>query len=134
MDVYCLGVKNSYIKLMREEEYRFRLENIREHEQLKFIHPSCARKLVEETEEYAEELGFSPHKDYQSAKKIFGEIERDVCPRSFEFGKDGKPFFIAGPHDNEAFSKRVIDKLMDKCGSDGFHYLAKLDGPDSLFD
>ncbi len=104
MDIFCLGVKNAYIKLMSEEEYHFRLENIREQEYLKAIHPSCARKLVEGTVEYAKELGFSPHKDYRSARKIFGEIEKDICPRSFEFGKDGKPFYIAGPNDSEAFS------------------------------
>lgn len=133
LDVYCLGVKNSGILLMNEEEYRFKVERLREHETQNFIHPSCARKLVEETEEYAKELGFFPHKDYQATKKIFGEIEKDTCPRSFEFGKDGKPFYISGPYDSEMFSKQVIDKLMKQCGPGGFDYLMILGNPDESF-
>lgn len=134
LDVFCLGVKNCYIKLMQEEEYRAGLENISDHEELLAIDPGCARKLIEETEGYAKELGFSPHKDYQFARKIFGEIERDACSREFTFGKDGKPFYMAGPNDNEAFSRKVIDKLTKKLGPDGFHYVAYLDGPDSFLD
>jgi hypothetical protein len=133
LDVYCLGVKNSGILLMNEEEYRFRMEHLRKHETPIFIHPSCARKLVEETEEYAEELGFSPHKDYKNAKKIFGEIEKNACPRSFEFGKNGKPVYISGPYDSAIFSKKVVDKLMKKCGPDGFDYLMMLGDPDQSF-
>ncbi len=126
LDIFCLGVKNAYIKLMSEEEYLLRLEHIRKHESLKSTHPSCARKLVEGAEEYAKNLGFSPHKDYQSARKIFGDIEGEVCPRSFEFGKDGKPFYIAGPNDSEAFTRKVVNQLIKKCGPDGSHYLVNL--------
>lgn len=134
VDIFCLGVKNAHIKLMSKEEYHFSLENIREQEDLKAIHPSCARKLVEGAEAYATELGISPHKDYQSARKIFGDIEKEVCPRSFEFGKNGKPFYLAGPYDSSAFSRRIVKTLMDKFGPDGFHYLLPLDDPNSLFD
>ena len=127
LDVFCLGVKNSGIGLMSEQEYRLKLEYLRKHEIPISVHPSCARKLVEEAEEYAKELGFSPHKDYQPAKKIFGEIDKNACPRSFEFGKDGKPLYIAGPYDNEVFSKRVIDKLMKNVGQEDFHFIANPD-------
>lgn len=133
LDVYCLGVKDSYIRLIPKKEYSFMLEKMRENEPLKFIHPSCARKLVEDAEDYARELGFSPHRDYTPAKKIFGEIESKACPRSFQFGKEGKPYYFAGPHDNAAFRKNVVDTLMKKCGPDGFHYVLGLDEEDFFF-
>lgn len=131
-DVFCLGVKNVYIRLMSKEKYNSILDEIREHESLKSIHPSCARKLVEGAVEYAKELGLSPHEDYRSAIRIFRNIEVDDCPRSFKFGKDGKPFYISGPKDSILFSKQVIEKLTYKLGPDGFDYLVHTDDQNIL--
>lgn len=44
-----------------------------------------------------------------------GRIERD------QFGRDGKPFYVAGPHDNP---DRVIRTLEQSVGEDNFHFLA----------
>ncbi len=77
--------------------------------------------------EFANELGLSPHKDYRSAKRIFGDIEKEACPRSFQFGKSGKPFYISGPKDSTLFSKQVIKKLTQKLGPEGFDYLVHTD-------
>ncbi len=134
LDVLCLGVKNAYIKLLSEDQYNFGLEKMREEGPIKSIHPSCARKLVEGAVAYARDLGFTPHKDYSAAKRIFGDIEKDACPRSFEYGKDGKPFYIAGPNDSEAFKKNVIKILRSKCGPDGFHFTVPYGDPDSYFE
>ena len=90
LDVFCLGVKNAYCLLMREEEYQFQLREIGTKEILKKIHPNCARKLVEGAVAHAEDLDFSPHEKYGFAKKIFGDIEKEMCPRSFTFGRDEK--------------------------------------------
>lgn len=122
VDIYCLGIKNSMVKFFSEEKYRYFLEQMRE-EKMKTIHPACARKLLEKAEEYAADLGFSPHNEYREAKKIFGDIDSAACPRSFTFGKDGKPFYLAGPFDNPRFKKNVLNTLEKKCGPDGYHYL-----------
>lgn len=127
VDVYCLGVKNCFVKVLNEENYPSFLEEVNRQGILKKIHPTCARKLIEEAGKYAADLGFSPHKDYQEAKRIFGDIDSVACPRSFQFGKDGKPFYIAGPYDKPSFVKNVANKLAKKCGPDGFHYLTPVD-------
>ncbi len=90
LDVFCLGAKNAYCLLMGEEEYRLRLREIETKGILKKIHPSCARKLVEGAVAHAENLDFCPHEDYDFAKKIFGDVEKELCPHSFVFGKDEK--------------------------------------------
>ncbi|MCI5209178.1 MAG: hypothetical protein D3910_10375 [Candidatus Electrothrix sp. ATG2] len=131
VDIYCLGIKNSMVKFFSEEKYHDFLEQIQK-EKLKTIHPTCARKLVEEVGTYAADLGFSPHKDYREAKKIFGDIDSAACPRSFEFGKDGKPFYLAGPFDKPGFIKSVMKKLEKKCGPDGYHYLLPVGGDGDL--
>ncbi len=126
VDIYCLGIKNSTMKFFSEEKYRDYLEQVQE-EKLKTIHPTCARKLVEEAEKYAADLGFSPHKDYREAKRIFGDIDSAACPRSFQFGKDGKPFYLAGPFDKPKFIKNVVNTLEKKCGPDGYNYISPID-------
>ena len=123
IDIYCLGIKNSFIRLLSEEKYRDMLKSKSKEEKLKTIHPTCARKLVEEAGKYAADLGFSPHKDYREAQKIFGDIDSATCPRSFTFGKDGKPFYLAGPFDKPRVKKNVLNTLEKKCGPDGYHYV-----------
>ncbi|WP_446009802.1 hypothetical protein [Candidatus Electrothrix sp.] len=124
VDVYCLGIKDSFLRMFNEETYPSFMKKINEQGGFKKIHPTCARKLVEGAGKYAAGLGLSPHKDYREAKKIFGDIDSAACPRSFEFGKDGMPFYIAGPYDKPKFIKNVLTKLKKNCGPDGYHYVA----------
>jgi hypothetical protein len=93
IDVYCLGIKDCFVRMFNEETYPSFLKEVNRQGKLKTIHPTCARKLIEEAGKYAADLGFSPHKDYREAKRIFGDIDSAACPRSFEFGKDGKPLY-----------------------------------------
>jgi hypothetical protein len=133
IDVYCLGIKSSCVRLLSDEKYREMLEHMSGQEGLKFIHPSCARKLIEQAGNYAGELGFAPDKDYREAKKIFGEIDSAACPRAFTFGKDGKPFYVAGPYDKPRFIKNVVDKLEKNCGPGGYDYVVPVPGGGSPF-
>jgi hypothetical protein len=123
LDMYCLGIKDCFVRLFDEESYRSFLQKLGRENKLKNIHPTCARKFVEEAGKYAAGLGLSPHKDYRGAKKIFGDIDSAACPRSFEFGKDGMPFYFAGPYDKPKFVKNVLAKLERKCGAGGYHYV-----------
>jgi hypothetical protein len=128
LDVFCLGVKNAYFLAMSPEEYDYRLGTIGQNETLTPIHPTCARKLVERAEAYARDLGFAPHPDYQLAKRIFADIDAAACPTSFTFGKDGKPFFIAGPNDTPKKVQKILNTLTKRCGPDGFHYMVGIGG------
>ncbi len=129
LDVYCLGVKNAYFLPMLREEYEYRLGDVAQNETLTPIQPACARTLVEDAEAYAQDLGFSPHPDYQLAKRIMGDIDASACSTHFTFGKDGQPFFIAGPHDTPRRIDKIIETLTRRCGQGGFHYLLPLGDP-----
>ncbi len=133
LDVFCLGVKNAFVKLMSKEEYRAQLQQLQTNEGLKATSPECARKLIEDAEAYARELGFTPHKDYQKAKNIFGEIDTAECSRTFEFGRDGKPLYFAGPYDSQAFQQRIIKTLTEKLGPEGFDYIMPIGAPPADF-
>jgi hypothetical protein len=123
VDVYCLGVKDAFFTIISPEKYQATLRGFSHHEELVNIDPSCARKLVEGAVEYAQDLGFTPHRDYQQAKQIFGDIDSNACPTSFEYGKDNKPLFVSGPNDTPARCQQILDTLTKRCGPDGFHYV-----------
>ena len=74
--------------------------------------------------DYASELGFRPQKDFKLSRYVlegrdkFGEITE------VEFGKDGKPFYIAGPDDDV---QAIMKKLEAKLGPDNFNYFFPID-------
>lgn len=121
MDVFCLGVKDAFYDVLSLVEYDYRVSGL-QHETFKAIHPTCARKLVEEAEAYARDLGFNPHPEYQRARQIFGDLDATACPTHYVFGRDGKPFFMSGPYDTPVKCRRIIDTLTRRCGPEGFHF------------
>jgi hypothetical protein len=131
VDVFCLGVKNALFSIVSEQEYEStvkpRLIGAHEGRTFQNVHPTCARKLIEGAIRYAEDLGFSPHRDYQRAKGIFGDVDAHACPTGFTYGHDGKPFYIRGPNESVAQAKRITDQLQRKCGVGNFEYLVALD-------
>jgi hypothetical protein len=131
VDVFCLGVKNALYKIVEAAEYPEILSLIHSNpeESLERQHPSCARKLVEEALAYAKDLGFEPHADYRIARLIFGDIEAKACPVGFNFGQNGKPFYINGPNETPAIQRRILKQLERRCGPGGYHYLMMIDDP-----
>jgi hypothetical protein len=127
LDVYCLGVKNAYFRVVSPTEYREMLYHIRMNETLKSVEPACARKLVEKCIEYARNIGFKPHPDYEPAQYIFGDIEVDSCAESYTFGKNGKPFYIAGPDDDATKVRRILKTLQESCGEGNYEYLVGME-------
>jgi hypothetical protein len=129
LDRYCLGVKDVIIDVTSRFHYDGKFH--RTHRSLgtkEAIRPAKARKLVEEAVAYAHTLGLPPHADYPSAARLFGDIDPAECTETFEFGKDGKPFFIAGPHDTPERCRRILAAVERACGPEGFHYTMPMTG------
>lgn len=131
IDVYCLGVKDAFGRMMSSGEFQQSKEQFAESGQdLLAIDPPSARRLVERAVDYARSIGFSPAADYRKVAPLFGDVNpddgRDLC----EFGRDGKPLYVAGPHDSPSRARQVVATLMRTCGLAGFDYLV----PDSALD
>jgi hypothetical protein len=65
---------------------------------------------------------------------LFGDTNPAESNAEFEFGKDGKPFFVAGPHDTPERCRQILATLTHTCGQDQFHFMlpvspANLDQP-----
>jgi len=132
VDRYCLGVKNVVVNILNRLDYESKIEKkMRSEYAVQDVPPEKLRKFVEQAVAYADGLGFAPVADYDRAKILFDDIDPSRCTEEFEFGKDGKPFFIAGPNDTMERSRMIISTLMHTCGGpDKFHYLIPL-SPDA---
>jgi hypothetical protein len=123
LDVFCLGVKNAFFAIVARDEYARRLSARTAAESLQPMQPACFRKLVEGGVAYAHDLGFNPHMDYEAARRIFGDVQSTACPTRFEYGHDGKPFYVSGPHETAAQVQAILDQLQRRLGSGNFDYL-----------
>jgi hypothetical protein len=99
VDVYCLGIKDAWMKAMSQESYQGLLRFLGRNASFKKAFPECVRKLVEAAEAYARDLGFEPHPDHQVSRLIFGDVDPGACSTRFTFGNEGKPLYVSGPHD-----------------------------------
>lgn len=127
LDVFCLGVKNCFLRTLQIYEYESTIAQI--HQQENFVHAKSAlvRTLVEQCMEYAYNLGFKPHSDYDNTVKyIFGDIDPNECPEIFTFGLQGKPTFIPGPDDTPERCEQIVQVLKEKCGPKSFRIPSSL--------
>jgi hypothetical protein len=123
LDVFCLGAKNAFVAVVSKGDYAMRLKRWTAAESLRPIEPACFRKLVEGGVAYARDLGFNPHADYALAGQIFGDVESTACPMPFEYGRDGKPFHVSGPHETATQVQSILDQLERRVGTGNFDYL-----------
>ena len=123
LDVFCQGVKNAFVAIVTRDEYAQRLSTWSTVESLQLMQPACFRKLVEGGVAYAHDLGFSPHEDYAVASQIFGDVATTDCSTRFEYGHDGKPFYISGSHETATQVRAIVDQLDRRLGPGNFDYL-----------
>ena len=121
VDVYCLGVKDT---LGPETANAGSL-----HTRLRYLYQAFdrtpleigldqARAEVLGAVAYAHALGFAPAPGFADLAPYLGEVSGDE-PR-IGFGRQSKPYYIAGPRDD---ARHVIHTLEKSCGKDGFHYM-----------
>jgi hypothetical protein len=127
LDVFCLGVKDAFFAVWGRDDYAARLRVWPDGENLQRMQPACFRKLVEGGVEYARGLGFKPHNDYALACGIFGDVEATACSSQFEYGHEGKPYYISGPNETPARAAAIVKQLERRLGEGKFHFLVAAD-------
>jgi hypothetical protein len=133
VDAYCLGVKDAFAFFRSQEEFEHKLlARMAQTARLRKVEPAYAKKLVMDAIAYARSIGFEPHPDYKLASKVLRDIDETASKAKFTFGKNGKPFFLAGPNDSPARCRQVIETLQRKLGPGGFHYMMPLSSFDTV--
>lgn len=123
VDTYCLGLKDTGQAFNKfEDEYDEYKEQMSDnHEKgLMIVGYDLVHNIIYGAIEYAAKLGFAPHKDWKYGQMVL-QPANAVPKMDIEFGKDGKPYYIAGPYDKAA---QIIDKLTKGVGADNFTYIA----------
>jgi hypothetical protein len=134
VDRYCLGVKNVMAGIAGRSTYDNQIvATMRREFSSRELTPAAVRKLVEGAVAYAHALGLPPHPDYQTARLLFGDIDPAESADAFEFGKDGKPLFISGPHDTPERCRLIMRALEQSRGADGFHSVLPMGEPKGVF-
>ena len=133
IDMYCLGVKDVFLGVTTRQDYEWQVfaTMSREYEIVN-LEPAAARKLIEGAVQFAADAGLQPHRDYRKAKRIFGDIDPAACTEEFTYGKQGRHFFFAGPHDSPTRCRQIIETLTKRCGPDGFDYMMASSEPDFI--
>jgi hypothetical protein len=126
VDAYCLGIKNAAFKVLEENVYETQIKQdmfAMEEGDFLEINPACAKKLITGAENYAQSLGFSPHRDYHQAKLLLASLDESDCAEEYTFGKDGKPLYVRGPSESMARAEEIVEQLDKVCGQGGFDYI-----------
>jgi hypothetical protein len=132
VDLACLGVKDAFAHVFDSiTAYDELRESIKSQQPLVRADLDLVAKVIREALAFARRFGFSPHPDYYSAAPLLEGANPDAATTSVPQGKDGKPFFVAGPHDNVP---RILAQLAKSAGPGNFDSVVPLDMPPDVFD
>jgi hypothetical protein len=126
VDLGCLGVKNTmYGFNITPNDWNTIEEKLRIQHNAVEISYNLAHNIIMAGLDFAEELGFQPHKEYTSVTQFFLADDNDNIPiMEVECGgKFGKPLYVAHEWDPPATKQHILKHLTDRLGEDGFHYI-----------
>jgi hypothetical protein len=122
VDVYCLGVKDVVGPRVMDERRAadFCSSFFAAYQGRALEAPlELAQHLVFGAVEYARGLGFEPARGFAATTDQLGSW---AGPSAIGFGRDGKPFFVQGPHDD---ADAVLQTLERSVGRGNFTFLVQ---------
>lgn len=123
LDIWCLGVKDTMApRQLNLVEYKQTLDYAYQGfpEGRQKITLEQAQALVYSAVEYAEKLGFQPHRDFEKSREHLGKWSGEM---KIQCGRNGRPFYISGPYDNPA---TIINILKRTVGEGNFDHMTDL--------
>ena len=122
VDKFCLGLKNTFGRVnYSRTRYEDELHNTFFQDTGRVAcPPELAHQMIYASIEYAAQFGFTPEKDFALTQYLLaphGELEE---PYDLTFGRDGKPFFLAGPYDDPQL---ILKQLEKTAGPGKYDYL-----------
>lgn len=121
VDICCLGLKNTFCKTeIPLEDYETLKDRMYQETLCTYCDPAHAVKIIYGAIRYSKNLGFEPQKDFALSSFILDEPSEEDSFVDIKFGKEGKPFYIAGPDDNVDY---IMRKLSKSVGEGNFHFI-----------
>ncbi len=133
IDLYCLGIKDCYAngdvsRSAFERDLPTLCANDPQECSVEFAH-----ELIYGGMEYAKKYGFDPHPDFINQMVNIVLDPPDAHPRAhnIEFGRDGEPLYVSGPHDDERKINHVLKTLAKNNPQGKSHHIIRLGNPSS---
>lgn len=125
LDRACLGLKNTFCDADYSRfDYRTKvLAHVSASTPLENCPPELAHQMIYQSLDYAAQFGFKPQKDFKWSHFVLENRGSLPEPYDLTFGKNGKPFFVAGPYDNVQV---ILAKLEATAGPDNYVYVVPL--------
>ncbi|MCA1995442.1 MAG: DNA-binding response regulator [Coleofasciculus sp. S288] len=120
VDLWCLGVKDTMgPRRLDRADYKQAMSNVYRYfpDEPLAITLEQAQAVVFSGVEYAAQLGFSPHSDFEKTRSHLGKWSGEP---KIQCGRNGKPFYVSGPYDNPM---KILKTLREKVGEENFDYL-----------
>jgi hypothetical protein len=111
LDSFCAGIKNVIFASIGGLEFGAMLDSLEAQVALESVEPSFARKLMRDLARWAGEIGFAAIKDYVVVERLFGDISADACEKTFQFGREGKPFYVQSLGDSPVEALRRLEMV-----------------------
>ena len=126
-DYYCLGLKDTFFNanVPSDQFHDEFLPKIFVGQPPIDLPVALAHEIVYGSIEYAAQFDFRPHRDFARTQYVLDPPDEHRRSGGIEFGRDGKPLYIAGPHDNP---RVIINRLMRTVGEGNFNVV--LPGPE----
>ena len=124
LDYWCLGLKDAMgPRKYSTQDYAYFLDQAYQgfEEAPQEITLEQAQAMVYSAIDYADGLGFKPHRDFQKSKAHLGEWDGK---QKLECGRNGKPCYFCGPYDQP---NKVLETLRENVGEGNFDYVIEAD-------
>jgi len=130
VDLYCLGVKSCYVRSFTNPKAVARFVDKVTFNTAIPCSVELAHEIIYGAIEFAAQFEIQPDVNFERCKWLLDPP--DVHPRTHgvQFGKDGKPYFIAGPNDDIYKMRAVLDKLERTAGQGNFDFLIPFPAPE----
>jgi hypothetical protein len=118
IDIFCLGLKDTLFQFALDSYgYHEFMERTNAQSEMIQCDLGEAHNLIYGAIDFAAENGFKPQKDFVITKQILDENLIDDRIDDIEFGRNGRPFYFAGPYDN---TRQIIETLEKNVGKGNF--------------
>ncbi len=139
VDLFCLGVKDSFYKFnIPIEEYLSLKEKIESNSPTDQIEYNLAHNIIFAGYEYALDYGINPCKEFSTTTKYFlEEDDESIEIIDIDCGdENGNPVLHINEFSNPISTKKVIEKLKKNAGEGNYQtiYTGDFDEDDDYFD
>lgn len=114
VDLLCLGVKDTFYDSNVNAEFTEMLDKMEAQQAMEEIDYPLAHNIIYGCVEYAEDLGFKPHKDFEVSQFVLEEDDERVELIDIQFGLDGKPAVIFGKEKHPASIIATLERTVGK--------------------